>query len=132
MKFKKVMIIGVLGMILSIPTVAFAYTEPYTFTFEKQLTSDWFYLDPIDHTVYVENTSNAYGGNPTSNLYYVDVISEDGWGGKLKGTATFLRDGSSKRGVVVSSSAGQQYTLKFRKSNDGETVDGYGRAYDGR
>lgn len=134
MKFKKLLATGILTLLLAIPTVAFAYSYGYTYNFKYALTSSLFYLDPDPYPndlVRVENTSSSYGGNRTSSVFYVDVYGDNGFGvGEREGTLVFPRDGSAVQGLYVGNSKYRKYSLKFRKSDDGEYVDGYGRAYD--
>ena len=131
MKIKKFIMVGILALIFSIPTVAFAYTKAFSFTFKTSMKTDLFYLEPRGGFVYVENTATTFGGKPDSKLYYVDIFAEDGWGAaKRENTLTFPRSGTSKQAGLVSSKAYKKYSLTFRKSADGATVDGYGRAYD--
>lgn len=76
-------------------------------------------------------TSSARGGSPTSQLFYVDVIREKGFSGEVVATFPFLRSGSNQKlTAYVTNTSYDKYSLKFRKSNDGQTVDAYGRIYD--
>ena len=113
------------------PTIVFAYNHAYTFNFKNSLTSKLYYLEPRDNRVHIEHTSSTYGGNPTSKLYYVDLFSESGFGGgTLETTFTFPRSGTTEWTTFVNSTSHKRYYMKFRKSDDGATVDGYGRIYD--
>jgi len=131
MKFKKSLTIVTLVLILMAPTIAFANSHAYTFNFKKSLTSKMYYLEPIDSKVHIEHTSSTYGGTPTSKLYYVDLFSESGiGGGTLETTFTFPRSGTTDWITFVDSKSYKRYYMKFRKSEDGATVEGYGRLFD--
>lgn len=129
-KIKKVFSVTILTAILALPAItALAYTHSYTFNFKYGLNSNLYTLNPTNDYVYIENTSNTYGGSPTSNVYYVDLFYADSWGSSYVGTTQFPRDGSTIQGIFTNEGGGK-YWFKMSKSDDGEYVDGYGRITD--